>query len=365
MTARQQAASWLIGFVVFIALLIVLGDILLPFVAGMAIAYFLDPACDKLESIGCSRIVATSLITFVFFAILVAVFMLLIPLVSAQIINFIERVPVYFAALREKSILIMGLVESRLADEQMRQLEGIFASASKQVLAYAAGVANHLIGGIGSFFSLLSLAVITPVVTFYLLRDWDRIVAKVDNMLPRDRVEMIREQAALIDETLAGFARGQALVCILLGIFYAVGLSLVGLDFGLVVGFLTGLISFIPYFGMLFGFAAGMGIAIAQFGELVPVLLVAAVFGTGQVVEGNFLTPKLVGDRVGLHAVWIIFALLAGGSLFGFLGVMIAVPLMAVIGVLIRFLLNHYMNSPMYLARTKPSSDETLNEEIK
>jgi predicted PurR-regulated permease PerM len=363
MTARQQAFAWIIGFGAFIALIFALGDILLPFVAGMAIAYFLDPACDKLEALGCSRIVATSLITFVFFAVFIAVLMLLIPLISAQLIHFVERVPGYFATLREKSVLLMGLVESRLAEEQIQQLESIFASASKQVLSYAAGFTNHLISGIGSIFSLLSLAVITPVVTFYLLRDWDRIVAKIDSLLPRDRADLIREQARLINETLAGFARGQALVCLLLGIFYAVGLSVVGLEFGMVVGFVTGLMSFVPYFGMLFGFAAGMGIAIAQFGELGPILMVAAVFGAGQIFEGNFLTPKLVGDRVGLHAVWIIFALLAGGAIFGFLGVMLAVPVMAVIGVLIRFLLAQYLGSPMYLSRADTAGDADANKD--
>ena len=263
-------------------------------------------------------------------------------------IQFAERVPGYFAALHEKIVLLMSLLESRLAEEQIQQLESLFASASKSALTYAAGFANHVISGLGSLLSLLSLAIITPVVTFYLLRDWDRIVDKIDSCLPRDRVEMIREQVRLIDETLAGFARGQAMVCVMLGIFYAIGLSIVGLDFGMIVGFVTGLISFVPYFGMLFGFVAGMGIAIAQFGELLPVALVAGIFAAGQLLEGNFLTPKLVGDRVGLHAVWIIFALLAGGSLFGFVGILLAVPIMAVIGVLARFVLGHYLDSPMY-----------------
>ena len=359
MTARAQAGAWLAGLAVFGALLVLLGDTLLPFVLGMAIAYLLDPACDRLETLGCSRTLATVLITVVFFALLVALLMLLIPLVSAQLINFANKLPEYFAALRENALLLMGLVESRLAESQMRQLEELFASASKEALTYTAGFANQLIKGLGALLSFFSLSIITPVVTFYLLRDWDRIVAKIDGWLPRNRVDLIREQARLVDETLAGFARGQALVCILLGIFYAIGLSLVGLDFGMIVGFLTGLISFVPYFGMLLGFAAGMGIAIAQFGEWLPVLLVAAVFGVGQAIEGNFLTPKMVGDRVGLHAVWIIFALLAGGSLFGFLGVLIAVPLMAVIGVLARFVLGQYLNSPMYGAdRVAPKTED-------
>ena len=362
MTARQQATAWIIGFAVFIAALAVLGNILLPFVAGMAIAYFLDPACDRLEALGCSRTLATSLITLLFFALLVAVLMLLVPLVSAQLINLANKMPAYFGLLREKLVLLMGMVESRLAENQLHQLEEIFSSASKQVLSVAAGFANRLISGLGSLFSLLSLAVITPVVTFYLLRDWDRIVEKIDSWLPRHRAELIREQARLIDETLAGFARGQALVCILLGIFYAIGLSLVGLDFGIVVGFVTGLISFVPYFGMLFGFVTGIAIAAAQFGEVVPVLMVAGVFMVGQVVEGNILTPKLVGDRVGLHAVWIIFGLLAGGSLFGFVGVLVAVPVMAVIGVLARFLLRQYLASPMY-ARDGVSGDDADGQE--
>ena len=363
MTPRQQAFAWTGGFAVFIALVTILGNTLLPFVLGMAIAYFLDPACDKLEALGCSRIVATSLITFVFFVLLVAVLMLLVPLVSAQVIQFAERLPQYLAALREKALLLMGMVESHLSDAQIRQLEEIFSSASKDALSYIAGIANHLVQSIGSLFSIISLAVVTPIVTFYLLRDWDRIVAKVDSWLPRDRADLIRSQARLIDETLAGFARGQALVCLLLGLFYAVGLSIVGLDFGMVVGFVTGLISFVPYFGMLIGFAVGIGIAIAQFGDVVPVLLVAAVFGAGQLIEGNFLTPKLVGDRVGLHAVWIIFGLLAGGSLFGFLGVLLAVPIMAVIGVLARFLLAQYLASPMYAARTVAASEPKDEED--
>jgi len=347
-TARQQAVAWLVGLAAFLALVFVLGDVLLPFVTGMAIAYFLDPVCDKLEEWGCSRIVATSLITFVFFVFLVVVLMLVIPLVSAQLIQFTERVPVYFTSLQEKIVLLMGYVESRLAEEQVRQLEILFASGSKTALSYAAGFTNHLISALGSLLSFLTLAIITPVVTFYLLRDWDRIVQKFYCWLPRKRVAIIREQVRLIDKILAGFARGQAMVCILLGVFYAVGLSLIGLEFGIIVGFVTGLISFVPYFGMLFGFVAGIGIAAAQFGELTPVVMVAGVFLAGQILEGNFLTPKLVGDRVGLHAVWIIFALLAGGSLFGFIGVLLAVPVMAVIGVLSRFVLGRYLNSPMY-----------------
>jgi predicted PurR-regulated permease PerM len=358
MTTTQRAMAWSAGLIVFVALVFLLRDILLPFVAGMAIAYFLDPACDRLEARGCSRMLATSLITALFFTILLLILLLLLPLITTQIIEFVEKVPGYAATLRDKAGQLTGFVESRMSAEDVRKLQEMLGSVADPLLKYMAGFARGIMNGIGVFLTLLSLAVITPVVTFYLLRDWDVMIARVDSWLPRDKADTVREQARLIDETLAGFARGQAMVCLLLGVFYAVGLTVVGLDFGLVVGFTTGLISFVPYFGMLFGFVTGMGIAIAQFGDVVPVLLVAAVFGAGQVLEGNFLTPKLVGDRVGLHAVWIIFALMAGGALFGFLGVLIAVPVMAVIGVLVRFLLGQYMDSPLYLAEAERREEE-------
>jgi predicted PurR-regulated permease PerM len=241
-------------------------------------------------------------------------------------------------------------------------LQEILDGVSERALGYLAGLAEGVFSGFGSLFTVLSLALITPVVTFYLLRDWDRIIGKIDSWLPRGNADVIREQVRLIDQTLAGFARGQALVCVLLGVFYAIGLSVVGLEFGLIVGFVTGLISFVPYFGMIVGFVAGVGIAIGQFGELVPVLLVALVFGIGQVLEGNILTPRLVGERVGLHAVWIIFALLAGGALFGFLGILLAVPVMAVIGVLARVLLGQYLASPLYRAGDPAPGDAKEDE---
>ena len=193
--------------------------------------------------------------------------------------------------------------------------------------------------------------VITPIVTFYLLRDWDLLVARIDGWLPRRHVDVIREQMRLIDRSLSGFVRGQLMVCLMLGVFYAIGLTVVGLDFGLVIGLATGLVSFVPYFGMLAGFVVGIGVAVAQFGSWVPVALVAAVFVIGQFVEGNFVTPRVVGNRIGLHPVWLIFALLAGGALFGFTGLLLAVPVAAVLGVLVRFSLERYLAGAAYRGR--------------
>lgn len=196
--------------------------------------------------------------------------------------------------------------------------------------------------------NILSLVLITPIVAFYMLRDWDTFVAKVDSLLPKQSKKSIEKQAREIDRILASFIRGQLSVCVLLGTFYAVGLYIVGLDLGVLVGFLAGIISFIPYVGTIFGFVVSMAIAFAQFDNMMQILQVAGVFLVGQFIEGNFLTPKLVGDSVGLHPVWVMFALLAGGVLLGFLGLMIAVPVAAIIGVIMRHAIENYKQSSLY-----------------
>jgi predicted PurR-regulated permease PerM len=363
MTVRQQTSAWIIAIVAFLGVLYLLGDILTPFVAGMAIAYLLDPACDRLEQMGCSRTLATSIITGSFFVLMTAILMLLAPLITAQFVDFAQKVPHYTAALQEKAVFILSMLESRLGPDELAQLRDVFGSFSSSIVKFLLGLVGGVASGVESLLTLISLALITPIVTFYLLRDWDHMVAKVDSWLPRASADIIRTQITLVNETLSGFARGQAMVCVILGMFYGVALLLAGLDFGFVVGFLTGLISFVPYFGMLVGFLVGISIAIAQFGEFGPVAIVAVIFAVGQVLEGNVLTPKLVGERVGLHAVWIIFALMAGGALLGFVGILLAVPLMAVIGVLARFSLEQYLRSPLYGAELSPKAIPTNENE--
>jgi predicted PurR-regulated permease PerM len=195
---------------------------------------------------------------------------------------------------------------------------------------------------------------ITPIVAFFLLRDWPRIVAGVDSWLPRHHLGTIREQARLVDLTLAGFMRGQLLVCLGTGIYYAVALTVIHLDFGLIIGILAGILTFIPYVGFATGFVLAMGLALLQFGTFSGMLWVFAVFAIGQVLEGNVLSPKLVGERVHLHPVWVIFALLAFGSVLGFVGVLIALPAAAVTGVLVRFALGRYLASPLYDPANRP-----------
>lgn len=360
MSLRARVLAWIGVFVVFLLLISVLRQILFPFVAGVAIAYFLDPVCDRLERAGMSRTWATVTVTGGFFLLFILILALLVPLLYGQVVRFVENVPQYVDALENKAAALIdplrGYLESGEAKLKVRQfLQANVGEVARIVLRFL----GNLVSGLELTFSLISLFVITPVVAFYLLRDWDLIVAKVDSWLPRDSAATIRQQVCLIDETLSAFVRGQMTVCLLLGLFYGIALTVAGLDFGLVLGLATGLVSFVPYFGLFIGFVIGIALALAQFDSLVQVGIVAAIFAVGQVIEGNFVTPKLVGDRVNLHAVWIIFALLAGGALFGFVGVLLAVPSAAVIGVLVRFGLAQYRQSQMYLGEGRGATGDS------
>ena len=354
MTAGRQAWFWLAGLAFTGLALWMLSSILLPFVAGMAVAYFLDPATDRIEAWGASRTVATSLITAAFFLILILLALLLVPLLQSQIVEIATRVPGWLAGLRDVLETLLLRLQAEVSPEDLERLREAATGWIDDALAWLAALFGNIVSGGVALANLLGLLFITPVVSFYLLRDWDRLTAHVDGWLPRHRADTIREQIRLIDQTLAGFVRGQGLVCIFLGAFYGIALTLAGLKFGLVVGLIAGLISFIPYAGSGAGLLLSVGLAIDQFDAFsdpsgwVRVGIVAAIFLVGQFVEGNILSPRLVGGRVRLHAVWIIFALLAGGALLGFLGVLLAVPVAAVIGVLFRFALGRYLESSLY-----------------
>jgi len=348
MTSAQRYRFWLIGLVVALALLYVLRGMLLPFVAGMAIAYFLDPLADRMEKSGLSRLGATSVITASFFLVVVLAVIVLLPILEDQIMSFAHKVPGYIETLNERLQPLVTEVKRRLSPRDIEKLRSSAGEYAGTAMTWAVGAIRGLLSGSLAVFNVLSLVFITPVVTFYLLRDWDAMVRKVDSWLPRDHADTIREQMREINRTLSGFVRGQAMVCLALGTIYGVGLTLVGLDLGLVIGMGAGILSFIPYLGSIAGFLTGMGVALAQGQGWQLPAMVAGVFVVGQVVEGNFLTPKLVGDKVGLHPVWVMFALLAFASLFGFVGLLLAVPVSAVIGVLVRFALGRYLSSPLY-----------------
>jgi len=348
MSPERRLGLWLLVLVGAGVLIYLLRGALLPFVAGMAVGYLLDPLADRLEALKCPRGLAAAVILGAFFVGVVAILVVLAPVLQVQVAGFVARVPAYAESLQALAEPMIAQFKARLTEAQMDQLREAAGGYAGDVVGWLGGLVGGLFSGGLAVFSVLSLVVIMPVVAFYLLRDWDRIIASLDALLPLGAAETVREQVREIDTRLSGFVRGQAIVCLVLGTWYAVGLSLVGLDFGLLVGLGAGLISFIPYFGTAVGLGVGVGLALAQFSEWLPIALVAAVFVSGQVLEGFVLTPNLVGERVGLHPIWVLFALMAGGGLMGFTGVVLAVPAAAAIGVVVRFGVERYLQSPLY-----------------
>jgi predicted PurR-regulated permease PerM len=350
MTIQRQIRFWVATLLVVALLLYVLRDILLPFVAGFALAYLLDPLADRLQRTGIGRLGATLIILVLFVLMFIVALVALVPLVAHQLVAFIERIPSYVARLQELVAQQGGPLIDRLGGpDALAEMQRSVGDLVGQGAAWIGGFLRSLWSGGQALLSIFALIVVTPVVAFYLLVDWDRMVATVDNWLPRRHQPTLRAIAADVDRAIAGFIRGQALVCILLGTFYAVGLSLIGLNFGALIGMSAGILSFIPYVGSLTGLILSVGVAIVQFWpDWTWILATLAIFVVGQFVEGNILSPKLVGASVGLHPVWLMFALLAFGTLFGFVGLLLAVPLAAAVGVVARHGLRRYMASPLY-----------------
>ncbi len=363
--SQKQLQYWGIAAVIFILLLVALGDVLLPFILGGAIAYFLDPIADRLEEMGLSRAMSTVVITLSGIFVFILIFLLVVPTLIGQlgqlitqIGNIVENLPELwerFGAWLNQKFPSLNL-QGEFLQEQLANLGNAIKARSGEVV-------SALLTSVQGVVSAIVLVVIVPVVFFYMLLDWDNMVAQIDDLLPRDHQETIRKIAREIDNTLASFIRGQGTVCLVLGAYYAIALMIAGLNFGLIVGFIAGLISFIPYVGALVGGVLAIGLAIFQWwsgtemidGQTVEyginwlrIGIVGAIFMAGQFLEGNILTPKLVGGSIGLHPVWLIFALSVFGSLFGFVGMLIAVPVAAVIGVVTRFLINEYKSGLLY-----------------
>ncbi|MFZ3035167.1 MAG: AI-2E family transporter, partial [Parvibaculum sp.] len=346
----------------FVLFLWLLSGILLPFVAGLALAYFLDPLADRLEERGLSRLSAVGIISIITTLLALAVAIIVLPLLYQQTAAFVQEIPVIVRGARN---FLLEVSNGRLA-----RFLGESADVKKAVTDAAGGSLSWflaLLGQLGSqglaLVGVVSLVFITPVVAFYMLLDWDRMIARIDELLPRDHAETIRELAREINDVMAGFLRGQGMICLFLGVFYAVGLTVVGLRFGLVIGIITGILSFIPYLGTITGFVASVALACFQFWpDYMMIGLVIGIFILGQFIEGNFLQPKLVGNRVRLHPVWVMFALLAFGSLFGFAGALIALPVAAALGVITRFGVARYEQSKLYLGENAKVSSPPASE---
>ncbi|MFN3606680.1 MAG: AI-2E family transporter [Cypionkella sp.] len=345
---KTQAQVWGVVLAMFFFVLWAIGGVIMPFIVGGALAYFLDPVADRLQRAGLSRVAATAVITIGALLSVVLLLLAVVPLLVQQTTGLIQSAPEI--AQRLQGFLLTQFPDLADSTSTIRQsLAELGAAIQAQGASLVQGVLSSALGLV----SAAVFIVVVPVVTFYMLMDWDHMIARIDAMLPRDHAPTIRRLAREIDTALAAFVRGQLSVCALLGTFYAVALMLAGLQFGLVVGAIAGAITFIPYVGSLVGGTLAIGLALFQFwGEPLSIALIAGIFMFGQFVEGNILTPKLVGHSVGLHPVWLIFALALFGSLFGFVGMLVAVPVAAAMGVFTRFALQQYQSSLLYRGET-------------
>jgi len=333
-----------------LAALWLFSPILTPFVLAAVIAYFLDPPATRLAWIGVPRGVASLLLVLALALAALLGVLLLYPLLLAQVTILLQRLPSYVVGIGQTVREAFAAVAERLGPEFVDQrLQELAVGQVGAIVSFLGTALARLVGGGVALFNVFTLVTVTPVVAFYLLRDWPRMVMRVDAWLPRRSASTLRQLARETDRVLSAWLRGQLLCCGLLAVYYASALSAVGLELGVTVGLVSGILTFIPYVGSTTGLIASVLLAAAQFGTWSGVATVLGVYVAGQVVEGYIIYPRLLGERVDLHAVWVIFALFAGGVAFGFLGVLLAVPMAATLGVVARFWLRRYLESPLYL----------------
>ncbi|NVJ99246.1 MAG: AI-2E family transporter [Alphaproteobacteria bacterium] len=362
--------TWIIATGLLVLFVYLTRGVMLPFLAGLAVAYFLDPVTDKLEERKIPRGVAAALVITLFFLIIVGVVLAFWPVLQAQIVAASKTLPETLARLRPWLNEFVQSLSDQFGSGVGSDVDSLLASFSAEIFAKVKAMAGGAVQSGLALFNVLSLLLISPVVAFYLLRDWDLLVAKVDSWLPPTNGPVVRQLMSKIDTVLAGFVRGQLMVSTCMGILYGIGWSFVGLDFAVVLGVLAGVMSIVPFVGALFAAAVAVAIGIGQWGvDPQHIAMVVGVFMVVQLIEGAVLTPKLIGDRVGLHPVWVLFAVFAGGEVMGFVGVLIAVPAAAAIAVLVRYwidvYLEHYEITPAtgpdveMVARSVESSKES------
>lgn len=340
---------WLTLLLLFFVLLYLLSPILTPFILGALLAYLGDPIADKIERLGRSRTFAVIIVFIGFFVGLIFIILVLLPALAEQINRLTDRLPEYVLWLKDKTgPTLQKLFAIDLSDLNLDRIKKIIS----ENFAHASGVAQSFLGSlsgsIGSVITFITYLFLTPVVTFYLLRDWDLLISKIDELIPVQYRAITHELMRRCDYVLGGFMRGQFLVMLGLGILYSLGLSLLGLDLAIVIGMISGMVSFVPYLGLIVGMVMAGIMALVQFQDWAHVLGVCAVFSVAQTIESTVLTPKFVGERTGLHPVAVLFSVLAGGQLFGFMGILLALPVTAIINVFLSYFKEHYLNSDVY-----------------
>ena len=348
LTPTTHAIFWGVTATLFVLTILLFKSILLPFVMGIAVAYLLNPIVNKLGEVGFSRGPASMMILVGFLILLLALIGVFSPIVYRELLQFGNDLPAYIEKFWDMMTPITALLEQYIGGVDKGNLENLLKENAGSATKAAKLLIEKIAAGGQAVMDMISVAVFMPIVAYFMMKEWPSVTKWCRDLMPRHSEEVIMGLMKQIDEKLSGFVRGQITVAVMLGVAYAVMLTLAGLKYGFLIGLMSGLLSVIPMVGSAVGLVVSVAVAWFQAGEPTFVLLIAGIFIGGQVIEGNFLTPKLVGDSVGLHPLWVFFALLAGGSLLGILGMFLAVPVAAVIGVLLSFALQKYKQSAYY-----------------
>ena len=370
---RHKLFFWGLGFLGLLLFVWLFNDILLPFVLGIAIAYLLNPTVQMLGRAGVNRQAATLVILAGFFFVMLVVLALIVPLLYRELVEFNDDLPGMIDKLQLWIEPYQKHIQGFLGQNNEDAL-ALLKQNTKGALGAGTAVLSGLKTGGAAVTSFVTVLIVAPIVAFFMMRECPKIIRWCKDLLPRQHMDTILDLFKKIDVKLSGFVRGQITVAVLLAVIYAIALSLAGLKYGFLIGILSGLFSIIPMVGSTLGLLVSVVVAYLQTGDIMYVALIGGIFITGQIVEGNFLTPKLVGDSVGLHPLWIFFALMAGGALFGIVGMLIAVPVAAVFSVIFAFLIQQYKKSPYYLGdddkgakrppHEQPVKDQDSNKQI-
>ena len=345
---KTQLMFWGAASALFIAFIWIFKSVLTPFVLGIVIAYLLNPLVKRFSTKGIKRTTSTIIILSVFFIFTTALIIITAPILAKESAEFIDAFPGYMDKIFEMIQPYIAQLQEIMGEGYVTDIKTFMKENASKLLSYSGGIAGGLAAGGQVVMGFITTLVLTPLVAFYMMKEWPAITDWVENLIPRDKEKMIKDLIHQIDVKLSGFIRGQLTVAFFLGLIYATALTIAGLNYGFLIGITAGFLSIIPLVGSTLGLLVSVIVAWFQAGEINYVLIIAAIFVVGQIVEGNILSPKLLGDSVGLHPLWILFALMAGGSLFGILGMLIAVPVAAVVGVLLSFTIMQYKKSSLY-----------------
>ena len=339
---------WLIFFFIISIFLFQIKDILSPFISSILIAYLLDPLTVKLEKLGVKRTYTVSFIVILFFTILIIFFVKVTPALFDQIKDFLVALPKYEEYINSTLLVKIENITSKIDKKFGAEIHNHLSGVASKIFTYFINILGDLFNSSIAVFSMIALIFFTPILVFYCLRDWSNLVKNIKTLIPIEHKILIQEQFKQIDQVLSACIRGQLTVCFILAFYYSLTLSLLGLSYSLLLGIFAGLLTMIPFIGFLISLSLALLIAILQFSDMFHIYLTLLIFLFGTSIESYVITPKLVGEKIGLHPVWIIFALMSGGCLFGFIGMFLALPCAAIIGVIVRSIIKVYLASKVY-----------------